>query len=55
MFSVYFNLDPGGEPIYGFYLENNEAVKPIFAAWLEPLRDLGAWRNIIQGIGNTDQ
>lgn len=53
-FSVYFNLDPGSGPIYGWYLENNEAVQPIFDAWLEPFRDLGARRNIIQGIGNTD-
>jgi carboxypeptidase Q len=53
-FSVYFNIDPGTGPIYGFYLENNQAVKPIFDAWLEPFRDLGARRNIIQGIGNTD-
>lgn len=53
-FSVYFNLDPGSGPIYGWYLENNEAVRSIFDAWLEPFRDLGARRNIIQGIGNTD-
>jgi Zn-dependent M28 family amino/carboxypeptidase len=53
-FSVYFNIDPGTGPIYGWYLENNQAVKPIFDAWLEPFRDLGARRNIIQGIGNTD-
>ena len=48
-FSVYFNIDPGAGPIYGFYLENNEAAKPIFDAWLEPFRDLGARRNIISG------
>ena len=53
-FSVYFNLDPGSGPIYGWYLENNEAVKPIFDAWLEPFKDLSARRNIAQGIGNTD-
>ncbi|MEK6322030.1 MAG: M20/M25/M40 family metallo-hydrolase [Acidobacteriota bacterium] len=53
-FSVYLNIDPGTGPIYGFYLEDNEAVKPIFDAWLEPFRDLGARRNIIQGIGATD-
>lgn len=53
-FSVYFNLDPGSGPIYGWYLENNEAVKPIFDAWLEPFRDLSARKNILQGIGNTD-
>ena len=53
-FDVYFNMDPGTGPIYGWYLENNEAVKPIFDAWLEPFRDMGARRNIIQGIGATD-
>ncbi len=53
-FSAYFNLDPGSGPIYGWYLENNEAVRPIFDAWLEPFRDLNGRRNILQGIGNTD-
>nr|OLE49685.1 MAG: hypothetical protein AUG74_23435 [Bacteroidetes bacterium 13_1_20CM_4_60_6] len=52
--SVYFNIDPGTGPIYGFYMENNEAAKPIFDAWLEPFRDLGARRNVLPGIGNTD-
>jgi carboxypeptidase Q len=53
-FAVYFNLDPGSGPIYGWYLENSVAVKPIFDAWLEPFKDLSARRNIAQGIGNTD-
>jgi len=53
-FNVYFNLDPGTGPIYGWYLENNAAVKPIFDAWLEPFKDLGTRKNILQGIGNTD-
>jgi len=53
-FDVYFNLDPGSGPIYGWYLENNSAVKPIFDAWLDPFKDLGARRNIIQPIGSTD-
>jgi Zn-dependent M28 family amino/carboxypeptidase len=52
--SVYLNIDPGTGPIYGFYMENNEAAKSIFDAWLEPFKDLKARRNIIQGIGNTD-
>jgi hypothetical protein len=29
---VYLNIDPGKGKIYGWYLENNEAVKPIFDA-----------------------
>jgi carboxypeptidase Q len=53
-FDVYFNLDPGTGPIYGWYLENNSAVKPIFDAWLEPFKDLGSRKNILQPIGNTD-
>jgi hypothetical protein len=53
-FYVYFNDDPGTGPVYGFYLEENAAVKPIFDAWLEPLRDLGIKRNVIDRIGSTD-
>ncbi|HKW00550.1 MAG TPA: M20/M25/M40 family metallo-hydrolase [Vicinamibacterales bacterium] len=51
---VYFNMDPGKGKIYGWYLENNEAVRPIFDAWLAPFKDLGAVRNVPQGIGSTD-
>ena len=53
-FSVYLNTDPGSGPIYGFYMENNEPAKQIFDAWLEPLLDMEARRNLIQGIGSTD-
>jgi hypothetical protein len=35
-------------------MEGNREAKTIFDAWLEPLRDLGATRNIIEGIGSTD-
>lgn len=52
--TVYFNIDPGKGPIYGWYLENNNAVRPIFDAWLAPFLDLGARRNVRQGIGSTD-
>src|SRR5262245_32523321 len=41
-FSAYFNLDNGTGKIRGVYLQGNEAVRPIFRAWLEPFRDLGA-------------
>ena len=53
-FDVYFNFDNGTGPIYGWYLENREAVRPMFDAWLEPLKEFGARRNIIEPIGNTD-
>ena len=39
---------------YGWYLEENAAVKPLFDAWLAPLRDLGARRNVMAKIGSTD-
>jgi hypothetical protein len=53
-FSVYFNIDPGYGPVYGFYSEGNAAAKAIFDAWLEPFKDLGARKNIMAGIGSTD-
>jgi carboxypeptidase Q len=52
--AVYLNDDPGSGKTLGFYMEGNAAAKTIFDAWLEPLRDLGATRNIIEGIGSTD-
>lgn len=51
---VYFNIDPGMGPIYGWYLEDSAAVKPLFDAWLAPFKDLGVRRNVLPGIGNTD-
>jgi carboxypeptidase Q len=51
---VYFNIDPGMGPIYGWYLEDSSAIKPLFDNWLAPFRDLGARRNVLAGIGNTD-
>jgi carboxypeptidase Q len=52
--AVYLNDDPGSGKTLGFYMEGNQAAKAIFDRWLEPLRDLGATRNIIEGIGSTD-
>jgi len=52
--AVYLNDDPGSGRTLGFYMEGNRAAKVIFDAWLEPLRDLGATRNVIEGIGSTD-
>ncbi len=52
-FSGYFNLDYGTGKIRGVYLQRNEAVRPIFAAWLAPLKDLGAGTLTINGIGSN--
>ena len=39
--SAYFNLDNGTGKIRGIWMQSNTAVKPIFEAWIAPLKDLG--------------
>ena len=51
---VYFNIDNGTGPIYGWFAQNDEAVKKIFDAWLEPLKESGARRNVLEAVGSTD-
>jgi carboxypeptidase Q len=53
-FSGYFNLDYGTGKIRGVYLQGNEAVRPIFTAWLGPFKEIGAATLTINGIGSTD-
>lgn len=53
-FYVYLNNDPGYGKILGWYMEENEAMKPVFDAWLEPLKEVGAIRNVPDRIGSTD-
>lgn len=53
-FNVYFNIDNGYGPIYGWYLQNMESVRRQFDAWLEPFTDLQARRNTIEPVGSTD-
>ena len=52
--AVYLNDDPGSGKTLGFYMEGNAQAKALFDGWLAPLEDLGATRNIIEGIGSTD-
>ena len=40
-FSAYFNVDNGTGAIRGVYLQGNEAVAPIFQAWMQPFKNLG--------------
>src|ERR1039457_3866639 len=39
--SGYFNVDNGSGKVRGIYLQENAAIAPIFAQWIEPLKDLG--------------
>lgn len=52
--SGYFNVDNGTGRIRGVYLQGNEAVEPVFRAWMEPFRNLGMTTLSIQDTGGTD-
>jgi carboxypeptidase Q len=52
--SAYFNLDNGGGKIRGIYLQKNDALRPLFQAWLEPFKDMGASTVTIRNTGSTD-
>jgi hypothetical protein len=45
--AVYLNNDPGGGATYGWYMANNAAARVIFDSWLEPLKELGMKRNVM--------
>lgn len=51
---AYFNIDNGAGRIRGLYAQGNAAVRPVFAAWLEPFRDLGAATVTLRNTGSTD-
>jgi hypothetical protein len=50
----YFNVDNGTGTIRGVYLQGNEAVAPIFSAWMEPFKNLGMTTLTIRNTGGTD-
>lgn len=50
----YFNLDNGSGRIRGVNLQGNEAVRPIFEAWLRPFNYLGATTLTTLNTGGTD-
>ncbi len=52
--SVYLNLDNGTGKIRGIYTQGNTAIKPIFAQWFEPFKDLDASTISSQNTGGTD-
>lgn len=52
--SAYFNVDNGTGKIRGMYLQENEAVAPIFEAWMKPFKDLGMTTLTMRNTGGTD-
>ncbi|HSC27246.1 MAG TPA: M20/M25/M40 family metallo-hydrolase [Vicinamibacterales bacterium] len=53
-FSSYFNVDNGTGAIRGVYLQGNEAVAPIFEAWMKPFHNVGMTTLTIRNTGGTD-
>jgi Zn-dependent M28 family amino/carboxypeptidase len=54
LISGYFNLDNGSGKVRGVYLQGNAAIAPIFAQWIQPLKDLGVTTLTMQNTGGTD-
>jgi carboxypeptidase Q len=52
--AAYFNNDNGSGKVRGVFMQGNEAVRPIFRAWLAPFRDMGASTLTLQNTGGTD-
>jgi Zn-dependent M28 family amino/carboxypeptidase len=53
-FAGYFNLDNGTGAIRGVYLQGNEAITPIFDAWMKPFENIGMKALTIRDTGGTD-
>jgi hypothetical protein len=52
--SAYFNIDNGSGRIRGVHLQGNEAVRPVFEAWLAPFNYVGATALTTHNTGGTD-
>jgi hypothetical protein len=52
--SGYFNLDNGSGKVRGVYLQGNDAMRPLFEAWLAPFKDLGVSAITIRNTFGTD-
>ena len=52
--SAYFNVDNGSGKVRGVYLQQNASVAPVFAQWIEPLKDLGVTTLTMRDTGGTD-
>jgi carboxypeptidase Q len=52
--AAYFNMDNGGGAFRGVWLQGNEAVAPIFEAWMKPFHSAGMETMTIRTTGGTD-
>jgi carboxypeptidase Q len=53
-FSCYFNMDNGTGKYRGVYMQGNEAVRPIFRAWMKPFEKMGASTLTLRNTSGTD-
>ncbi len=53
-FAGYFNMDNGTGRFRGINLQENEACRPIFQAWMAPFADLGMTAISGRSVGGTD-
>jgi hypothetical protein len=53
-FDAYLNLDNGSGKIRGIYLEDNDAIRPLFENWLAPFRDMDVTTVTLQHTSGTD-
>lgn len=51
---AYYNLDNGTGKVRGVYTQENDAIAPIFAQWIAPLKDLGVTTISRRNTGGTD-
>ena len=54
-FAIYFNKDGGSGRVRGVYLQENAALAPLAAAWLEPLASFGVAHISNRANFNSDQ
>jgi hypothetical protein len=52
--SAYYNVDNGSGRIRGIWMQGNQAVRPIFQQWIEPLRDLGVTTLAGRSVSGSD-
>ena len=51
--SAYYNVDNGTGAIRGIYLQGNEALSPIFEAWMAPFQNMGMTTLSIRNTGRV--
>lgn len=54
LLSAYYNIDNGSGQVRGIYLQQNEALRPLFRTWLSPFEEWNANTVSFSSTGGTD-